>query len=902
MRQRQRLFHRQPKTISDRYFSDIRPLLYERHANHQQYGIRQGRTLAEHLDSAAQFVLTVSQIAGVPEPKRGIILAATVVHDLNKLDPSGRSVKKLARDKDFLRSQLEPAGVLDLVKTDDDLELVRRLVERHSGHNVSDGMRFFPEDPAIEQYAAMVTAADLFDLGIPEAERFPKIQKELTVAFNRPCHLFRVRLSEDRGYLTALLLGACEEVAIAHQLTPLAIFPDGELFEGQVLPEENLIEEIASVWQTKIDRVFGGNVEQLVKPLPDGIKVDPKAVFQNPEEALVQVEALLEKKKANFKASKVEQDVRKYSDAAGEEAIAKAAEVGLFPADNAEAFAISEGIKAAYLSYREAELSTNEVWNRIASHVGLSPEQRQALEPFNAQYARSLFAAKAVTQGMEGIKSALRESFQLRQANQTQTSQVPAEMVAAAARMLNLPQTQSWQGSDELDAYINANPRKRCSLGTTSPQVDELISPKMPPGIKVQSFSNRLPGGMSGEPKRRADAIAALGYQLMAVGASFPKASKQDPIYLHLALPAGTSPELLRMWRDFLREAAASNAEGGTVSVDELKLYRDNRLEFKSNKVVGFAFPKRPEFIHSTVIIPLTWGDTNASIALLKSLRLALELSLSLELGFPFVLSANLEIEPTRDTYGRVDGIPATLQPLLGDGTYNRQQAERTLQALQCLGQLAVSVASLKKKDDCLYDLARAVKRPLDIFYVLLRWILREQDDPNLEYNWRNINEPVTTLLEMLMPEENDRLTQYLKEAAAIAVEGKIWGSSFKRTAQMEPFSEYMAAIRSRKSHMSWDVVFAALVQNYYTRLDRIRERQGYHVGATKYEKVKQYYDVLRQMFEEIYQSRPEKILADKKTLEAAYLFFLQEARPSKKNEENAASQEEMASSNVADS
>jgi CRISPR-associated protein Csc3 len=35
----------------------------------------------------------------------------------------------------------------------------------------------------------------------------------------------------------------------------------------------------------------------------------------------------------------------------------------------------------------------------------------------------------------------------------------------------------------------------------------------------------------------------------------------------------------------------------------------------------------------------------------------------------------------------------------------------------------------------------------------------------------------------------------------------------------------------------------------------------------------------LRKIFDEIYQSRPEKLLADKKTLEAAYLFFLQEAR-----------------------
>jgi CRISPR-associated protein Csc3 len=77
-------------------------------------------------------------------------------------------------------------------------------------------------------------------------------------------------------------------------------------------------------------------------------------------------------------------------------------------------------------------------------------------------------------------------------------------------------------------------------------------------------------------------------------------------------------------------------------------------------------------------------------------------------------------------------------------------------------------------------------------------------------------------------------------------------------------------------------VVFGALVQNYHNRLARIRE---HGVGATKYEQIKRYYEVLRQLFEEVYQSRPERLLADKKTLEAAYLFFLQEARQRIKEE-----------------
>lgn len=885
MFRKRRLLKQESQNLDEQYFKTIRPKLYELHGDRAQYGSRQGRSLAEHLDSACQFVLTVSKIAQVPDDKRSLILAATAVHDLNKLDPRERNVKTLARDRAFLQEQLERAGVADWVKTDEDLELVRRLIERHSGHSASDGMRFLPEDPNIKRWAAMLIGGDLYDLGIPEEKRIRKVETELTVALQKDTHFFKVGLAEDRGYLTALLLAACEEVLHERGLETLSIDPDGQLFIGERFPEEDLTLAIAQKWHRKINQVFSGNVEQLVKASKDGIKVDPQAVQQNPDAAIEQVDALLVKKFSGYKAEKITQDVQKYGSEAGATAVTTAAELGLLPVSNAEEFAVSEGLKAAYLSYREAALSPKHAWDRIAEQVGLTPDQRAALEPFNAQYGRCLFAAKAVSRGQEAIKLLLRDSFQLRQ---TEDTSVPQELVAAVAQLLNFVHPSNWQGFSELNSYIEANPRQRCSLGATSASpVEELISAKMPPETKVQSFSNRLPGGMSAEPKRRGDALSALGYQLLTVGASFPKASKQAPLYLHFALPKGSSVELQRIWKQFLQRTAEIN-EDGTVTVDELQLYRDNQLAFTANKVVGLALPKRPEFIHSTVTIPVLWGDVNNSLALLKSLRLALEMALALDIGFPFILSTNLEIEPSWDRFGRVEGIASTLQPLLGSGQYLREgnlskqeqqkhlTAEAVLERLRCLGQLSVAVASLPKKDDCLYDLARSAGRPLDLYHVLLRWLLREQDDPNLEATWTRIKDPLTTLLESLMSEEHARVSRYLKQAAHIAEVGKLRGSSFRRTAQAEPFSEFIKAIRARKPHMDWDTVFAALVQQYHNRLDRIRE---HGVGATKYEQISQYYAVLKELFVEVYNSRPDRLLGDGKTLEAAYLFFLQEAR-----------------------
>ncbi|MHC5935507.1 CRISPR-associated protein Csc3 [Nostoc sp.] len=890
MIKRSRLLNSPPKTLEEIYFSEIRPQLYENHAHHHQTGVRTGTTLAEHLDSACQFILTVSQIAEVPEDKRPLLLAATAVHDLNKLDTQGRNVKTLARNQEFLREQLEKACVLSFVVSEDDLELVRKLIERHSGHNVSDGARFLPEDPNIERWAAMLTAADLFDLGIPDAQRFRKLEKELTVAFGRSCNLFRIRISEDKGYITALLLGACEEVLQKYGLNPLAIFPDGELFEGEALSNVDFTKEIAAVWQSKIDQVFGNNIERLVRPTKDGIKVTHQAIQQNIEEVLVNVEALLERKKAGYKSDKIAKDVIKWGEAAGADALIKAAELQLLPVSSAEEFAISEGLKAAYLSYREAGLSPKEVWDKIAHHTGISEPQRTAIEPFNGQYGRPLFAAKAAVKGIEGIQEALKESFQLRKESTqiSEETEVSEEMIAAVSRMVNLPFAIRLNGVNDLNAYVEANPRQRCSLGSTSTDIDELISDNMPPGTKVQAFSNRLPGGISAEPKRQADSIAALAYQLIAVGANFTAVKKQDPLYLHFSLPKGSCPELLRIWRDYINGLVAINAEGGPVAVDELQLYRDAILKFTANKVVGFALPKRREFVHTNVVIPIGWGDANNSLALLKSLRLALEISLSLDIGFPFILSSNLEVELSSDVYGRIEGIPSALQTLLGNGQYHqRQDAEQILERLRCIGKLATSVASIQKADDCLYDLARACVRPIELYYVLLRWTLREQDEPNLSVIWSRICEPLNTLLESFMPDENSLLTKYLKEAAQVAAQANLKGSSFKRTSLAEPFTAFTSAVRSHKPYMDLEFMFAALAQKYHNRLDRIRE---YRVGATKYEQVKEYYEVLKKLYQEVYQGRPEKLLSDQRNLEAAYLFFWQEAYqqlPKKKSEDD---------------
>ena len=908
MFKQRRLLKQESHTVDEKYFNTVRPKLYELHSNHAQYGSRRGRSLAEHLDSACQFVLTVSKLAKVPDDKRSLILAATAVHDLNKLDPRERNVKTLARDRAFLKEQLERAGVADWVKTDDDLELVRRLIERHSGHNASDGMRFLPEDPNIKRWAAMLSGGDLYDLGIPEEQRIRKVENELTVALQKDTHLFKVGLSEDRGYLTALLLTACEEVLKKHDLQLLAIYPNCQVFLGEQFPDENVVAEIARIWQQKINSVFGDNIDQLVTDKStNGIKVDQKAIEQDIEAVIDRIDSLLSKKYSNYSSGKVSQSAAKYQTKVDQKSLEIAESLDLLSVSNADEFAISEGLKAVYVSFRQIQPkpTPDQVWNSIAEFTGITQEQRQALEVFEPQYGRCLFAAKAAKNGMTGIQSALRESFRRRlNSSEKSNDNLPEALIKAVKDYLNLPFPQSNNFYQELQNYIHGNASQRSSIGAIRSSVQKLRAPQMPPETKVQMFSNRLAGGSNGDPTRSADFISALAYKLMKVGAFFPSlkkrssAGKELPMhvnYLHFALPDGSSNEAKHSLRNWMEELSAIGEDGKGIKLDELKLYSGKDLIFMPDSCEGLSLPKRTDFIYSTITLPIVWGSTSSSFSLIKSLRLALEISLALDIGYPFVLSANLEIEPTWDVFGRVEGLPTTFQPFLGSGKYLREghlleqdrhqqvTAEAVLERLQLLGQLSIIVSSLQKKDDCLYDLVRAAKNPLSIYYVSLRWFLREKDESNLDFVLDETSPILSRLMEILMSDEEKKVSQYLREAAQVACEGKLWGNLRRRTGRAEPFSAFLKAIRSSRKPLDWKTVFASLTSQYHTRLDRIRE---HGVGNKKYEYVERYYEILYQLFSKEYQSKPERILSHRKDLEAAYLHFLREEYKLLKNQE----------------
>lgn len=853
--------------------------------------------MAEHLDSAAQLALTVSKLAQLDERHRKIVVAAARVHDLNKLDPEERSVQKLARDPQFLKQTLAEAKVLDWLEDPEaDLEIVRRLIERHSAHHISDGLVFFPEDPRIEQMASIVRAADLLDIGLEEGTRLRKLEAELGAVFQKPCQLFHVTLNEERGYLSALLLEAIDEVLTNHGLQILAHDPNGTLFMGTQWPETDLAPIVGQALEAKIQAVFSGNLDTLVQATKDGIKIQAEALKQDLGQILSVVRAHLEKKQATVKMQKLQSDVQKWAAKAGDEAIQAAEDAGLFPIQTPDDFAVSEALKAAYLSYRKANIDVEEAWKRLGVKIGLSEIQSEALQAFDGQYGRPLFAATS-SRGLEAALVAVQDSLTLRQQqmlSSQETCERPStwETYVHQAVSWPIPTPQNWQAF--LNAYIDAGKDKRCSLGATQGEVQSLNSSDFPRGTKVQIFSNRLLGGRAGDPKRKGSQVAIVDYQLLTAGAALPKADAGTPSYAHLFLPQASSPSLKRALKDWILEQAQINPEG-PISWDEKALYQKLELHFKANKVVGAALPRREAFVSNQVVFSLYWGkDSSDSLALLKSLRLVLELAVGLSL--PFALSNHLEIEGHTSYFGQVAGIPSNLQTLLLRGQYKDwSDAQHCLRRLQLLGQIMdLCCQKWDKRDECLYDLATVLSSPapLQIYSALLRWYLRTSPQADAyRFAVQKISPLLNELLEDLVMPEKSQLTPLLRQAAQLAVEANIRGKSFERNAIMDPVQHFLEVVRQQKPHHDLDFIFADLIQRYHNRLDRLRE---HGVGRTKLEQLKHYYSLFRQIYSEVYQGRPERLLPDEKALLNAYLFFFHEASQNlKQSEQNTIQTEE---------
>jgi hypothetical protein len=126
-----------------------------------------------------------------------------------------------------------------------------------------------------------------------------------------------------------------------------------------------------------------------------------------------------------------------------------------------------------------------------------------------------------------------------------------------------------------------------------------------------------------------------------------------------------------------------------------------------------------------------------------------------------------------------------------------------------------------------------------------------------------------------------------LKVMAQLAAEHALRGSSFKRNSLLDPVSLAFDRLRRKSGPFDLESVQAATSQAIFDRLERLADPQ-YKPGAAKHEKVTRFVTVFYELLRENYGGNLARFLSDEKALKEAFLFYLNAALQTRREEKAA--------------
>jgi CRISPR-associated protein Csc3 len=121
-----------------------------------------------------------------------------------------------------------------------------------------------------------------------------------------------------------------------------------------------------------------------------------------------------------------------------------------------------------------------------------------------------------------------------------------------------------------------------------------------------------------------------------------------------------------------------------------------------------------------------------------------------------------------------------------------------------------------------------------------------------------------------------------LKQMAAVAVEGHLRGSSWKRNSLLKPLDIILDNLESEPKEEFRDLVRRASERNIFDHIDSIADPQ-YKPGKRKQDQIRAYVDIF---FDDIlvtlYKKDVNRLLRHNRMLRSAYLIYYRDALPEK--------------------
>jgi len=295
-----------------------------------------------------------------------------------------------------------------------------------------------------------------------------------------------------------------------------------------------------------------------------------------------------------------------------------------------------------------------------------------------------------------------------------------------------------------LRQYASRRQYEQCCNCGTALKASEWMAAQVPASIGVQSFSNRLEGGSSREPKRNVCDVCRAQFILEKLAWRSHRdkqGAEQVTFYLHLFPFAFFTRPLLRAWWVSLNRLRDSDHTAFFLitrdyfrNFDELQ--ENIQIEGRRTTTNGLGLPVLSESISNTPILPIIApGDNYGS-----QFMLALEMAVILVRWFECraILSRspipllNLSNEKIGDkpVVLMVEGMPRNMSWLVPETSMYREQVEALCHRLSQLHLLSKALYySGSKSDDVPHDFAvAAADDELALYYEADRLIEKKID------------------------------------------------------------------------------------------------------------------------------------------------------------------------------
>lgn len=298
---------------------------------------------------------------------------------------------------------------------------------------------------------------------------------------------------------------------------------------------------------------------------------------------------------------------------------------------------------------------------------------------------------------------------------------------------------------DSLRQYANAKRHHEQCCHCGSPlKADEWMAAQVPPSIGVQSFSNRLEGGSSRDPKRNVCDVCRTQFILEKLAWRSHRdkqGAEQVTFYLHLFPYAFFTRPLLRAWwisverlRDADHSAFFINTRDYFRTFSQLQA--EVRIQGRTTTTNGLSIPMLSDAISNTPVLSIIAPGDNYGLQFLLALEKAVVLIRWFECRailsrspVPPLNLAHEKIDGEKPVVLMVDGMPRSMNWLLPQTSLTRSEFDLLTRKLSLLYQLSdklyyVDPKSKDKTDHIPHDFAAAAADDtLAIYYEADRFI-----------------------------------------------------------------------------------------------------------------------------------------------------------------------------------